>query len=70
MEVNQERAKRIKYSQCWFAKLITFLLDKIPVLKSHRVLQETSSASLRASVPMPHGHPCRQASDQGILTLP
>lgn len=45
MEVNQERAKRIKYSRCWFAKLITSFLDKIPASKVPQGAQGHSSST-------------------------
>lgn len=45
MEVNQERAKRVKYTWCWFAKLITSFLDKIPALEASRDVQENFSST-------------------------
>ena len=43
MEVNQERAKRLIYSQCWSVKLITSFL-KILVLRVSRGAQGNFSS--------------------------
>lgn len=67
MEVNQERAKSVKYSWCWFAKLITSFLDKIPALEASRGAPGNFSSTHGPAWPCPV--PVLAAAPSGISRL-